>query len=103
MNRTIVVKTDIRPDRRLHIRVPQDVPIGPAEIVLTIIPTREKTAASKGTAADLARSSLFGMWADRTDIEDSRAYARRLRAQAEESFHRPLSAAIIQKGAENHA
>ena len=84
MNRTIVVRTNILPDRRLHIRVPKDVPIGPAEIVLTITPRQKKTLGSKGTAAELARSPLFGMWADRKDIEDSRAYARQLRARAEE-------------------
>ncbi len=35
------------------------------------------------TAADLLASPLVGMWSDRTDIEDSRAFARRLREQAE--------------------
>lgn len=32
-------------------------------------------------AADLLQSGLIGMWADRTDIGDSRAFARRLREQ----------------------
>jgi hypothetical protein len=35
------------------------------------------------TAAELARSGLIGMWADREDLGDSREFARRLRQQAE--------------------
>ena len=31
------------------------------------------------TAADLLASDLVGLWADRTDIGDSREFARRLR------------------------
>jgi hypothetical protein len=38
------------------------------------------------TGADLLGSDLIGMWADRTDITDSREFARQLRHQAE---HRP--------------
>ena len=83
MTSTIVIKTEIRPDRRLRIRIPEDVPVGPAEIILTITPGRTETAGSSGTAASLVRSSLFGMWADRRDIVDSLSYARQLRAQAE--------------------
>jgi hypothetical protein len=83
MSSTIIIRTDIHPDRRLHIQVPEDVPVGPAEIVLTITPERNKRPDPRGTAADLAHSPLFGIWADREDIEDSLAYARQLRAQAE--------------------
>ena len=35
------------------------------------------------TARDLLQSPLVGMWADRTDLGDSREFARRLREQAE--------------------
>jgi hypothetical protein len=35
------------------------------------------------TAGDLLNSDLIGMWADRTDIGDSREFARRLREQAQ--------------------
>ena len=34
------------------------------------------------TAADLARSDFVGIWADRDDIDNSRAFARELRQQA---------------------
>lgn len=40
------------------------------------------------TAADLARSNLVGMWADRADLGDSRDFARQLRHEAE-TRHRP--------------
>jgi len=83
MTRTIVVRTDIQADRRLRIRVPRDVPVGPAEVVLTITPAQEQPAGPRGTAVELAHSPLFGIWANRTDIPDSLTYARQLRAQAE--------------------
>jgi len=35
------------------------------------------------TARDLLQSDLVGLWADREDIEDSLAFARKLRRQAE--------------------
>ena len=35
------------------------------------------------TARELARSNVVGLWADRRDIGDSVAFARRLRKQAE--------------------
>ncbi len=54
-----------------------------AEIILTITPEPNETTGLGGTAADLVRSPLFGIWADREDIEDSLAYARWLRTQAE--------------------
>jgi hypothetical protein len=35
------------------------------------------------TAADLLASGLVGLWSDRSDIGDSREFARRLREQAQ--------------------
>jgi hypothetical protein len=35
------------------------------------------------TAADLLASGLVGLWSDRTDIGDSREFARRLREEAQ--------------------
>jgi hypothetical protein len=35
------------------------------------------------SAAELAQSELMGIWADRTDIGDSQAFARQLREMAE--------------------
>lgn len=79
--RTITSKVVIPEDRELHLLIPEDVPPGPAEIVLVIVPATES---GKGlTAGELLRSPLFGIWKERTDIGDSVEYARKLRARAE--------------------
>jgi len=44
---------------------------------------REHPHRAEMTARDLLESGLVGMWADRDDIEDSLAFARRLRREAE--------------------
>jgi hypothetical protein len=79
--KTIACKVVIPVDRQLKITVPEDVPPGPAEVVVVIVP--EAVAEKGGTAGDLPRSSLCGRWKDRTDIEDSVENARNLRAKAE--------------------
>jgi|tagenome__1003787_1003787.scaffolds.fasta_scaffold19525750_1 hypothetical protein len=40
------------------------------------------------TVADLLNSEIVGLWADRTDITDSREFARRLRYEAEHRWER---------------
>jgi predicted nucleic acid-binding protein len=64
--KTIACKVVIPTDRQLHISVPEDVPLGPAEVVVVIVPEGEPE--KRGTAGDLLRSPLFGIWKDRTDI-----------------------------------
>jgi len=83
--RTITSKIVIPADRQLHISVPEDVPPGPAEIVLVIV--SEATAGKGRTAGELLQSPLFGIWKDRTDVGDSVEYARALRARAEQRAH----------------
>jgi hypothetical protein len=83
--KTIVCKVEIPIDRQLKITVPKDVPPGPAEVVVVIVP--EAAAEKGGTAGDLLRSPLFGLWKDRTDIGDSVEYARNLRARGEQRRH----------------
>jgi hypothetical protein len=80
--KTIACKVVIPTDRQLHISVPEDVPPGPAEVVVVIVP--KALPEKRGTAGDLLRSPLFGIWKERTDIGDSREYARELRAKAEQ-------------------
>jgi hypothetical protein len=79
--KTIACKVVIPSDRQLHLVVPEDVPSGPAEVVLVIAPDIQPEQGL--TAGDLLRSPLCGIWKDRTDIGDSLAYARRLRTEAE--------------------
>jgi hypothetical protein len=58
-------------------------------LVLTFIrslqPGREPSVVERPirSGADLAGSDLIGIWADRSDITDSREFARGLRHQAE--------------------
>lgn len=79
--KTVTFKVVIPADRHLHIVVSDDIPPGPAEVVV-IAPEVEPTRSM--TAGDLLRSPLFGLWKDRTDIRDSIEFARRLRAEAEQ-------------------
>ena len=83
MVRTINLSTEVPPNREVHITLPDDVPTGPADIVV-VVASRANSAGR--TLGDLARSEFFGMWRDRTDIGDSAEFARRLR---EESWSRP--------------
>ena len=78
MVKTFSITADVPPDRGVRIVLPNDVPIGPAEIVV-VVASRTGTAHTLG---DLARSPFFGMWRDRDDIGDSADFARRLRVEA---------------------
>lgn len=78
--RTVTFKVVIPADRQLQITVPEDIPLGPAEVVLIApeaVPTKGRTA------GELLRSPLFGIWKDRADIGDTIEFARRLRAEGE--------------------
>lgn len=80
MIRTISLTTDVSPNREVRITLPSDVPLGPTEIVVVMVPRPSSAVAH--TLGDLACSEFFGMWRDRTDIGDSAEFARRLRAEA---------------------
>jgi hypothetical protein len=79
--KTIACKVVIPSDRQLHLVVSEDIPPGPAEVVLVIAPDNQPKRGL--TAGDLLRSPLYGIWKDRTDIGDSLEYARKLRTEAE--------------------
>jgi hypothetical protein len=51
--------------------------------VLHFLETLKNDVRPIRTGADMAKSELVGIWADRDDIGDSREYARRLRREAE--------------------
>ena len=76
---TFSLTTNILPDREVRFKVPDGVPLGPAEIVIVVAPS---AAATVRTLGDLARSEFSGMWRERTDIGDSIDFAHRLRAEA---------------------
>jgi hypothetical protein len=81
----IIVKSRVGSDGVLHL----DLPVGPShadkEVQVTVEPAPIETTSKSATitAAALLKSGLVGMWADRTDIGDSRDYARKLREQAQ--------------------
>lgn len=79
MIRTINLTTDIPADREVRILLPEDVPTGPAEFVIVVA---SYSKAAPKTLGDLAQSDFFGMWRDRSDIQDSLHFARQLRERA---------------------
>jgi hypothetical protein len=54
-----------------------------AEVIVLVENDAKKAKGKIVTAADMLQSDLFGLWADRKDINDSLEYARSLRKQAE--------------------
>ena len=77
MSRTLSVDATIPENKKLEITLPGDVPPGDARVTVTVEPVSER---KRSTGKDLLNSEIFGMWADRTDIEDSVEFARELRA-----------------------
>ena len=78
MSKTVTLTAEIPASRELRIKLPADVPTGSAEVVVTINSTKPLTSPTFG---DLLKSEFFGMWRDRSDIEDSVAFARKLRSE----------------------
>ena len=78
MVRSVNLNAEIPASRELHITLPADFPIGPAEMVLVV---SSSAPAGSATLGDFLKSEFFGMWADRTDIGDSAQFARRLRTE----------------------
>jgi hypothetical protein len=65
---------EIPPNRELHITLPNDVPTGPAEIVLDV---SSATRPGDSTLGALAGSDFLGLWKDRPEITDSFAQTSR--------------------------
>jgi len=85
--KTLSLKSEVQANRILEIRIPEDVPLGPAEVVVVIFHEKPGVVRKPLTAGDLLRSPLFGLWKDREDIEDNIEFARRLRMEAEHRHH----------------
>ena len=82
--KSATIKTIVPPDHRLVVEVPEEVPAGPAEVIVRSV---DAPSVARGTAADLLASGLFGIWKNRTDITDSLEFARELRRRAEQRPH----------------
>ncbi len=78
MVRTVTLKADIPASRKLCIKLPADVPTGSAAVVITVSPAGSSPPATFG---DLLNSEFLGMWRDRSDIDDSSEFARKLRSE----------------------
>lgn len=76
--RTVTLNVDVPADREIRIKLPEDVPEGPTEIVVVIAAGRPL---KHGTLGDLLDSDFYGSWADRTDLPDTPEYVRQLREQ----------------------
>ncbi len=75
------VRTVVEKDGEIRLT---GLPYGRGDHVdVTLQPEPEERQRPWPTARDLLESGLVGMWKDRQDIEDSSAYARRLREKAQ--------------------
>jgi hypothetical protein len=84
MNR-IVVQSRVGSDGILHLSVPIGDESAHKDVRVTVEPVGAPgvTIRPTMTAAALLRSGILGIWADRTDIGDSRQFAQRLRDSAQ--------------------
>jgi hypothetical protein len=73
MVRTLILNAEIPASRELRITLPPDMPTGSAAVVVTV---SSPGVSPLSTFGDLLQSEFFGMWRDRTDIEDSVEFVR---------------------------
>ena len=59
------------------------VPVERWDAVLSFVQSLDPSGQPVFTGADMLKSGIVGMWADRDDIEDPIEFARGLRRQAE--------------------
>ena len=79
MTHTLRLEATIPDDRRVAFTLPDEVPVGEAEVILVVVSKAERR---RSTGKDLLESEAFGMWRDRTDLGDSAEAARELRERA---------------------
>lgn len=75
-------KVTVRRGGVINLRSQKLKPGAIAEVIV-LVEGEEQQTTRKMTAADLLKSGMVGMWAERKDIGDSLKYARTLREQAE--------------------
>ncbi len=85
MNR-IVVKTKVSSDGSVHLNLTVGAQEAGTDVLVKVEPLAS-TAKRSLLASDLVHSDLVGMWAERTDIDDNHAFARRLRERAQTRRH----------------
>lgn len=75
-------KVTVRRGGVINLRSQKLKPGAIAEVIV-LVESEAQDGAQRMTAADLLKSGMVGMWADRKDIGDSLEFARSLRGQAE--------------------
>ena len=78
------LKGQITPNRKLIVEIPHDMAPGAVEVILLREAPAKAAKATRGKAAHPA----FGLWAKRTDVNDSATYAADLRRQIEQGADR---------------
>ena len=76
MTKTIRLTTEVPDNRRINIALPREIPVGPAQLTLSIQTPPESSPSELG---DLLQTGFFGLWCDRTDMADNLEFAHRLR------------------------
>jgi hypothetical protein len=76
MFKTVNLRANIPASHELKITLPNDIPTGPADVVVVISTSDQEKAR---TLKDLADSDFIGIWSDRADAGDD--LARRLRQE----------------------
>ncbi|HTU91635.1 MAG TPA: hypothetical protein VMF69_16245 [Gemmataceae bacterium] len=81
----MVVTARVSSDGVLHLHLPVGQTEADKEVQVTVETAVLSPQGNQQTlsACDLLHSGLVGMWAERSDIGDSREFARRLREQAQ--------------------
>ncbi len=78
--KTVTTDGEVKPDRRLTVRMPKDFPLGPVRITVTTEPPTNTPKIR--TFGDLMSSEFFGMFAERDDLpatnEEFREWRRKL-------------------------
>ncbi|MEK7675918.1 MAG: hypothetical protein AAB676_08820 [Verrucomicrobiota bacterium] len=76
MTKTFQLTTKVPDNRQINIALPKEIPVGPAQLTVSIQAPPESAPPKLG---DLLQSGFFGLWRDRTDIADNVEFARQLR------------------------
>ena len=76
MNKTVTLSVHISPGRKLTLRLPEDFPPGLADVVIT------PSVYRPSHLSDLLDPTVFGLWRDRDDIDDTLVFAQTLRERA---------------------
>lgn len=79
----LVLTTRVSSDGVLHLHLPIGQTEADKEVQVTVEAAPSSGKRRSLNACNLLHSGLVGMWAERSDIGDSREFARRLREQAQ--------------------